>query len=454
VGVNLTVKEILHNRARALLHLETAPGLGCTDPAAIGLGAAAAAALLPASEIEAMEVTLDPNLYKNALGVIIPGTGGQGGIALAAALGAVAGDSRLQLQVFSRVDLEATARARALLEAGKVRVNLKEGHPEMYVRTGVSAGGHTAVSLITGRHDHLESLALDGRPLEGHPLWGGGGPPAANLDELQDWLTSLSIGELVELLEDLDDDDLSYIQAGLEMNERLVDYGLEHGPGLGVGRTLQRLVQQGFLGADMALTAGMRTAAGIDARMGGVGLPAMTLVGSGNQGIAASVPLAAAAASADLDHPQALMKGVTLSYLITCAIKALSGRLSALCGSAMAGGAGVAAGVAYLLRGTVEQIGGAVVNHLAGTALVICDGAKTGCALKVGEAVAAAVKSALLSLQGTVVRPRDGFTGQSPEETIRHLGALSRRGLAAMDPVILEIMRRQGADQGGPGFYE
>lgn len=441
--MSLTVKEILHNQARALLHLETGPGLGCTDPAAIGLGAAAAASLLTAPDFEAIEVTVDPNLYKNALGVIIPGTGGQGGLSLAAALGAVAGDARLLLQVFSQVDPEATGRAQALLEAGKVRVNLKEGHPEIYVKTVITAGAHTAASLITGRHDHLESLTLDGRLQETHPLLSGGGLPASNLEKLQGWLTSLSIGEMVGLLEDLDDDDLSYIQAGIDMNERLVEYGLQHGPGLGVGRTQQRLVRQGLLRQDMALAAGMRVAAGIDARMGGVMLPAMTLAGSGNQGIAASIPIAAAAAFADLDHPQALIKGVTLSYLITCAIKALSGRLCALCGSAVAGGAGGAAGVAYLLRGTVEQIGGAVVNHLASTAMVICDGAKTGCALKVGEAVASAVKSALLSLQGGVVRPGDGFIGQTVEDTIRNLGALSRQGLAAMDPVILDIMRRQ-----------
>jgi L-cysteine desulfidase len=84
-----------------------------------------------------------------------------------------------------------------------------------------------------------------------------------------------------------------------------------------------------------------------------------------------------------------------------------------------------------------------VVNHLESTATLICDGAKTSCALKVGEAVASAVKSALLSLEGTVVRPNDGFIGKSPEETLGYLGALSRQGLAAMDPVILEIMRRQ-----------
>ena len=441
--MNFTVKEILHNRVRDLLHLETGPGLGCTEPAAIGLGAALAASLLKASELDTIEVTLDPNLYKNALKVIIPGTGGQSGLGLAAALGAVAGDPRLRLQVFSRVDPEALGRAQALLQADKVKVNLKEGHSGIYIETVITAGPHTAVSLITGCHDRLESLTLNGRRQETHPWLSGGGREDKHLDELETWLTSLSIDEMVHLLTDLDADDLSYIQSGIDMNERLVKYGLEHGPGLGVGRAQQRLVSQGLLQPDMALTAGMLAAAGIDARMGGVMLPAMTLAGSGNHGIAAGIPIVAAAGYAKLPQGRGLMHAVTLSYLITCTIKALTGRLSAMCGCAVGSGAGVAAGVAYLLGGTVEQIGGAVVNHLESTAMLICDGAKTGCALKVGEAVASAVKSALLSLQGAVVKPTDGFIGASPEGTLRNLGALSRLGLAAMDPVILDIMRRQ-----------
>jgi L-cysteine desulfidase len=443
VDVSFTVKEILHNRVKTLLHRETGPGLGCTDSAAIGLGAAAAASLLNGAEFDAIAVTLNPNLYKNALRVIIPGTGGHCGLELAAALGAIAGDPHLKLQVFSRVNPEATGRALALLQAGKVRVNLKEGHAEIFVKTVITAGSHTAESLITGRHDHLEYLGLNGRLQEAHPLLSRSSMREENLEELEGWLTSLSLGQMVDLLKDLDADDLSYIQTGIDMNYRLVEYGLDQGPGLGVGQAQQRLVRRGLLTPDMALTASMLTAAGIDSRMGGIMLPAMTLAGSGNQGIAAGIPIVAAAGYASRDHRQGVRQAVTLSYLITCAIKALTGRLSALCGSGVAAGAGAAAGVAYLMGGTVEKIGGAVVNHLESTATLICDGAKTSCALKVGEAVASAVKSALLSLEGIVVRPNDGFIGKSPEETLRHLGALSRQGLAAMDPVILEIMRRQ-----------
>jgi len=441
--MSFTVKEILHNRVRDLLHLETGPGLGCTEPAAIGLGAAAAAALLNASELDAIEVTLDPNLYKNALRVIIPGTGGECGLGLAAALGAVAGDAQLRLQVFSRVDPAATAQARALVQAGKVRVNLKEGHRGIYVETVVTAGPHTAVSLLTGRHDHLESLTLDGQPQAAHPLLSGRRDGEADLEGLESWLTSLSLGEMVDLLEDLDAGDLAYIQTGIDMNERLVEYGLQHGPGLGVGQAQQRLVRKGLLQPDLALTAGMLTAAAIDSRMGGVMLPAMTLAGSGNHGIAAGIPLVAVAGHAGSHPGRGLIQAVTLSYLVSCAIKARTGRLSAMCGCAVASGAGVAAGVAYLRGGAVAQIGGAVMNHLECTAMLICDGAKTSCALKVGEAVASAVKSALLSLEGVVVKPHDGFIGRSAEETLGHLAVMSRQGLAGMDPVILDIMRRQ-----------
>jgi L-cysteine desulfidase len=441
--VKFTVKEILHNRVRTLLHLETGPGLGCTEPAAIGLGAAAAASLINLAEIDTIEVTLDPNLFKNALRVIIPGTGGECGLGLAAALGAVAGDATLRLQVFSRVDAPALGRAQALLKANRVRVDLQEGHPGIYIQTVIVAGSHTAGSLITGRHDHLESLTLDGQRQDQHPLLCPGGGEDDKLDKLENWLNSLSLREMVHLLTDLDAEDLAYIQTGIDMNRRLVEYGLRHGPGLKVGRTQQRLVRQGLLQPDMALTAGMLTAAGIDSRMGGVSLPAMTLAGSGNHGIAAGIPIVAAADYAELLPDRGLMQAVTLSYLITCAVKALTGRLSALCGCAVASGAGVAAGVAYLLGGTLAEIGGALLNHLECTAMLICDGAKTGCALKVGAAVASAVNSALLSLQGTTVRPTDGFIGRTVEDTLRHLGALSRQGLAAMDPVILDIMRRQ-----------
>ncbi len=161
---------------------------------------------------------------------------------------------------------------------------------------------------------------------------------------------------------------------------------------------------------------------------------------SGNQGIAASISLSAVADFVTLEDPRDLVRAVILSYLVTCYVKVHAGRLGPLCGSGVAGGAGVAAGVVCLLGGGVEKIGGAIRNHLETCATVVCDGAKTSCALKAGEAVSSAVKSGLLSLQGTTVKPGDGFIDETSEATMRNLGTLVRSGLSRMDEALLEIM--------------
>ena len=438
--MGFTLKDILHNKARHLLHIETDPGLGCTEPAAIGLCAAAAAALLEERDIESIDVVTDPSVYKNAMGVIIPASGGQSGIPLAAAMGAIAGNPKNRLQVFSTVDKQGVQNAESLLKDGKVSAEIEEGHDGLYVKTVVKAGGHTAEAVITSRHDHIVSLAVDGQLLQDHPLLSGIESKDAGTEDLEPWLISLSLDEMVDLSNGLNRDGATYIQRGIDLNMDLVRHGLSHGPGLGVGKTQQSLLRQGLLKNDMALAGGIFAAAGIDSRMGGVMLPAMTLAGSGNQGIAAGTPIVAASEFATMEDNLLLIKSVTLSYLVTCYIKTLAGRVGPLCGSAVAGGAGVAAGVTHLLGGTVDKIGGAIKNHIENTATLLCDGAKTSCALKVGEAVSSGVKSALMALQGTVVKPVDGIIGGSPEETMGNLGKLVRSGLGGMDPAILNIM--------------
>ncbi|MEJ2093470.1 MAG: L-serine ammonia-lyase, iron-sulfur-dependent, subunit alpha [Syntrophobacterales bacterium] len=441
--MGITLKDILHNRASTLLHLETEAGLGCTEPAAIGLAAAAAAALLESHELDTIEVEVDPNIFRNALAVTIPASGGQCGLELAAAMGAAVGDPTLKLQVFAGMDSPRLEMAKRLVQEGKVSVTLHEGPPGIYIKATVSGAGHTIAAVISGQHGHLEALFRDGQPLPKHPWLSRREGPEMDLESLEKWLISLSLAEMVELLNDLDRNDLAYLQKGVDLNLKLAETGFAQSPGLAVGQTQASLVQQGLLKKDMVLWGGMLTAAGIDARMGGVMQPAMTLAGSGNQCIAASLPLVAAADFATLEDRQILLKGVMLSYLVTCYLKTLVGRLSALCGSGVASGAGVAAGVTYILGGSVDQIGGAIKNHLENFATVICDGAKTGCALKVGEAMSSAVKSALLALNGCIVRSTDGFIADTAEDTMRHFGRLSQEGLAQMNPVILEIMRHK-----------
>ncbi|NMC50760.1 MAG: serine dehydratase subunit alpha family protein, partial [Desulfovibrio sp.] len=378
--MGFSLKDILHDKAWQLLRLETDPGLGCTEPAAIGLCAAVAVSLLQSRDPDTIVVETDPNIYKNAMGVSIPNAGSEAGIPLAAALGALAGEPAQRLQVFSTVGPEDLEKARELVRRGKVTAGIVPETSGLYVKVTVTVGEHTASAVISGRHDHVSSRVLDGREL-GCDEESGPAATDTGLVTLEEWLLSMRVADLVHLVDEMDAADLDYVREGLVLNEALVEYGLAHGPGLAVGRTQLGLIRQGLLKKDMVVWAGVRTASGIDSRMGGVPLPAMTLAGSGNQCIAAGIPVVTVAQYAAMEDQNLPVRAVMLSYLITCSIKAGVGRLSALCGSGMAGGAGVAAATAYLFGGTVEKIGGAIKNHIAAFCPVACDGAKTSCAL-------------------------------------------------------------------------
>ena len=240
-----------------ILKIQVAPALGCTEPVAIALGAAAAVSLLPEKQIDEIEIWVDPNIYKNGLAVSIPGTGGLSGLDMASAVGALGGDAALKLEVLDSVDSPAISAAQKIVKAGRVKVNLLRDQVGLFIKTIVKGNGHTAESVITGLHDNIVSLALDGRTMTDHVLLpkAGSGDGKRRLADLEAWLKGLSLDQLIELLDDLDDEDLKFLESGVDVNMRLADYGLKHGPGLGVGRTMERLVRQGLMKRDMITAA-------------------------------------------------------------------------------------------------------------------------------------------------------------------------------------------------------
>ncbi|MFZ7126009.1 MAG: serine dehydratase subunit alpha family protein [Desulfobacterales bacterium] len=423
-----------------ILRMEVAPALGCTEPVAIALGAAAAASLMPDRRFDRLDVWVDPNIYKNGLAVAIPGTGGASGLDMAAALGAVGGDPGRRLEVLAGVDDHDVSRARALIDENQVDIHLLGEHQGLYIRTRATRGSDAAESVIEMLHDNIVSLTFNGEPAKLDSV-----PEAevrlkkTRLLELEAWLKTLSLEALVDLVDGLDDEDYAFLEDGVDTNMRLAEYGLKHGPGLGLGMAFDRLARQRLICRDMVLSARILASAAADARMAGVSLPAMSSAGSGNHGLTAILPIRAVRDFVDCE-PEAFLKAVALSHILTGTIKAHTGRLSAVCGCSVAAGAGAAAGVAYLLGGAVRHISGAVCNLIMDLAGVICDGAKAGCALKLATAAGAAVCSALFSLQGVNVAVTDGIIGASAEKTLENVGKLSTQGMVETDRTILQIM--------------
>jgi len=424
-----------------ILRLEVAPALGCTEPVAIALGAAAAASLLAGEEIQAIEVRVDPNIYKNGVAVAIPGTPGLCGLDLAAALGAIGGDPMRGLEVLEPVDDAVVAQAVALVKNDRVSANLLSDRQGLWIETAVKSAGNMAESVIEGMHDHIASLKLNGKPVEQNPLLSKEKQKDGKGDvhELEAWLKDLRLDQLLDLVDTLDADDLRFLEEGIQYNLRLAEYGLKHACGLGIGRTLERLARQRLLSRDMVLAARILTSAASDARMAGVKLPAMSSAGSGNHGLTATLPIHALKEFVDCE-PEAVLKAVGLSHILTAYIKSYTGRLSAVCGCSVAAGAGATAGITYLMGGNVHHIAGAIKNLTEDLAGVICDGAKAGCSLKLSTAAGTAVQAALFSLQGVEVQATDGIVGTSPEQTMQNIGTLSTQGMIETDRTILKIM--------------
>jgi len=431
--MTFTVKDVLR--------MEVAPALGCTEPGAVALGAAAAAALLDGDEIQSIEVWVDANVYKNGIAVSIPGTDGLIGLDMSSALGATGGDPSLKLQVLEPVDAAAIAHSQALVAGGAVTVNLLPDQPGPYIRTILHGAAHTAETVVQGTHDNIVSAALDGTAVVDSSLLSvtAGGNGGHGLAELEDWLRDRSMDDLLALLDQLDEDDLAFVEKGVQTNVTLAEYGLAHDCGMGVGRALERLARQGLIQRDMILAARMLTSAAADARMAGAKLPAMSSAGSGNHGLTAILPIWAVKDFVDTDHTTVL-KAIALSHIVTGFIKAYTGRLSALCGCSVAAGAGATAGIAYLLGGDKHHISGAIANVMGDLAGVICDGAKAGCALKLSTASGTAVQAALFALQGVKINPTDGIVAGTAEQTMQNVGTLSTEGMIATDRTILQIM--------------
>lgn len=423
-----------------ILQMEVTLALGCTEPVAIALASAAAASLIDRSKIDSVEITVDANMYKNALAVSIPGTDGKCGVELATALGIVEGDHRKTLEVLSGLTHDGLKSAEALASKKIIKTNINRDIKGIYINVAIKSGGDTAEAEIRMFHNNIASMKKNGQEIPLSSLCDESDSAKKDIAKMESWLTTLELSDLLLMLNDLDEDDFRFIKLGVDTNLKLAEYGMKTGAGLGIGRALERSIRSKLIKKDMGVAARILASSASDARMSGVSLPAMSSAGSGNHGLTAILPIWAVKDFIELDSEKTVLEAIALSHLVTAYIKAHTGRLSAICGCSVAAGAGAAAGITYMLGGTANHIAGAIINHTHDLAGVVCDGAKAGCSLKLATAAGTAVTASLLSLQGVVVQPTDGLSADSPEQSMKNIGTLASEGMVETDRIILNIM--------------
>ncbi|HEH9428167.1 TPA: serine dehydratase subunit alpha family protein [Aeromonas sobria] len=410
------------------------PALGCTEPIAAAYAAAVAARQL-GCEPRRLEVVVSDNLYKNSMGVYVPGTG-KIGLAIAAAAGAIGGNADAGLEVLAAIGPEQVDRAQLLIDAGNVQVSRTAAPEFIFCRVtvfGVDEQGeeHSADVTLCGGHTRIVEQRRDGE-ITFAADQSQGGATGAICDGVD-----ISIAAIYEFATQVEFEQIKFILQASVLNGKLSAEGMNNPYGLQIGRTMQQNIQAGLIGEDVMNRIVMMTAAASDARMGGATLPAMSNFGSGNQGIAATIPVMVIAERYGASEEQ-LARALIMSHLGAIYIKSHYPPLSAFCGNTVTSAAASMAMV-YLAGGSFEQSSFAIQNVLSDSAGMVCDGAKASCAMKVSTSSGAAVRGFLMALNSHSVSGQ-GIVSDNVDQTIRNVGQMVKDGMSATDTTIIDIM--------------
>lgn len=408
------------------------PALGCTEPAAVGLATAKALALVK-GPVERVKIKVSPNIFKNGMRVGIPGTE-EKGLVFATALAIACGDADLGLEVFQGVNAKAVCEAKKLIKAGMIHIEVEYNRRNFYIEACVNTGKGKGFCIIEDSHTNITLLKANEEI-----VFSKGNQENNQGESKEKTLEDISLKSIREFIEKVDFSQIEFLLEGSKINMDIARVGLEKQSGAGLGSALNRLALEGKIQMDMMAKARILTSAACDARMAGVEMPVMSTSGSGNQGLTAIIPPTVVCEYLGLDEERQA-RTLAFSHLITAYTKRFVGKLSPICGCAVAAGIGACASITWVLGGGDRQIAGAIKNMVGSLAGMVCDGAKGGCAFKISTAATESILQAQLAMENVFINDLDGIVSPGVEKTIKNLGKFCSDGMKEADGVIISIM--------------
>ncbi|HBQ0113327.1 TPA: serine dehydratase subunit alpha family protein [Klebsiella pneumoniae] len=425
------MQKITHQQLLDWLKKEVKLSLGCTEPIAIAYAAAVAAKYLNAPILK-ITGNISENLYKNAMGVTIPGTS-YCGVTLAAAIGAIGGNADADLEVLKDITATQITEAYIFNESGNVCLNAVDATDFIFIDITLYSLSDQCRVVIQGSHTNVTEVYIN------------------NIKQIlvRDLITAndsgvlpeFSLNDAFKFVTDVAAKDIMFMLKSAEINTALSDEGQRKNYGLNVSGALSQARKNGFISTDLLSQMLINTTAASDARMGGAPLPAMSNYGSGNQGITVTMPVVTLARHLNTDD-ETLARALALAHLAAISIHMRYTRLSALCAASTAA-MGAAAGMSWLLTQDFQTISYAVSNMISDISGIICDGASNSCAMKVSTATACAFKSVLMAQQNSVAGERDGIVSCDVEGSINNLCKLVLSPMRQTDKEIISIMTRK-----------
>ena len=411
-----------------ILKEELIPAMGCTEPIALAYAAAKAREVLGVLP-DSVQLQVSGSIIKNVKSVIVPNTGHLKGMEAAVAAGIIAGSAEKELEVISEVSEEKKSAIRDYLQTVPITIeHTEQGHVFDIVVTE-RCGQDYARVRIADYHTNICRIEKNGTVLYEVPLLDEtvqedtrADRSLLNMQDIWDFAETADLRDVADLLE-----------RQIRYNNAIAEEGLLGDYGANIGRVLLTTY-----GNDVSNRAKAKAAAGSDARMNGCELPVIINSGSGNQGITCSVPLIEYAKELH-SGKEKLYRALIISNLVAIHEKTGIGTLSAYCG-AVSAGVGAGAGIAYLKGGRFETIAHTVVNAIAVTSGIICDGAKASCAAKIAASVDAGLLGLAMFESGNQFFGGDGIVKKGVENTIATVGKLARIGMEQTDKEIIHLM--------------
>jgi L-cysteine desulfidase len=409
-----------------ILEHELIPVNGCTEPVSIAFAACLAKKYLEENPTS-IEVVASRSIIKNVKAVVVPNTNGLRGVKAAVAIGIVGGDSDKHLLCISEVSKDKIQECKDLINNVPININMSESKLifDIYIKL---IGKENVVEVrIADNHDNVVLIKKNEQILFEKEIIG------IEKVDLSD-KSILTVENILEFVNTVDIEKVRpIIQKQIDCNMEIAKEGLKNSYGANIGKTLLSLNDNSLITKAKAYAA-----AGSDARMSGCNMPVVINSGSGNQGMTCTIPVVIYADELKVS-PETKIRAVLLSNLLTLHVKEGIGLLSAYCG-AIAAGCCAGAAIAYLYGHGIEGISETLVNSIAISSGIICDGAKSSCAAKIALAVESGIFGYHMFVNGNNFKNGEGIVNKGVETTIKNVGKLASRGMVETDKQIVNIM--------------
>jgi len=408
-----------------ILTEEMIPAMGCTEPIALAFASARAREVLGGFP-ERMLARCSGNMIKNVRCVTIPNSGGLTGIETACSLGAFGGDASRVMEVLEAVTPDTRAAAVSFMEQGGCTVDYLDSEIPLHFIIEVERGNDRVSVEVRHAHTNIVRIEKNGETVYQNQAAiaqsEGADRSMLSVDNIKEFADTIEISRVKALMDQ-----------AIRYNMDIAYEGMSGDYGLGIGRVLRDTYPDSCITRMKAYAA-----AASEARMAGCDMPVIINSGSGNQGLASTVPVIVYAREKALPQ-ETLYRSLVFSCLLTTYQKEFIGKLSAFCGAVSASCAAGAA-ITYMVGGTLQQIKDTIANTLADIPGIICDGAKISCAAKIASALDAAMFSHALAMRGKTYAAFTGILKEDAGETISCVGYIGKVGMAQTDKEIVRVM--------------